>query len=166
MRGKYATNRMRCPGCGEPAVHRPPADLVPWQAHGISRPAWSHADGSSLCPAAGPGGYQPAGPEPVNGPGVTMAGLEPPASDAEFLESCGQLAGVLREVAGELRGWVGELEGLNLPVHVVYPLRGVACALANAAAWVTQASETFRTEFRDARQAAASGLAITGADAP
>jgi hypothetical protein len=54
---------MHCPECGEDAVNRPPADLVPWEAHGMTRPEWSHRDGSSLCPVTGPsGGFQPAQP--------------------------------------------------------------------------------------------------------
>lgn len=87
MRGTYAAHRMRCPGCGERAVYRPPTDLVPWQAHGMSRPQWSHADGSALCPVMTPGGYQPATPLPPGG----TATLGLPASDAEFPESCAQL---------------------------------------------------------------------------
>jgi hypothetical protein len=59
-----STGPMYCPECGETAVSRPPSDLVPWEAHGMTRPAWSHKDGSSLCPVPGPsGGYQPAQPQ-------------------------------------------------------------------------------------------------------
>jgi hypothetical protein len=62
--GPYATPvaRATCPECGE-AVPRPPDDLVPWQAHGLAAPAWSHTDGSSLCPVVGPDGYRPADPQ-------------------------------------------------------------------------------------------------------
>lgn len=54
-----------CPECGEPAQQRPPTDLVPWQPHGQPTPAYSHRDGSALCPVIGPGGYQPADPIPA-----------------------------------------------------------------------------------------------------
>jgi len=73
---------MCCPECGEQAVRQPPSDLVPWQAHGIDRPGWSHRDGSSLCPVIGQsGGYQPAQPQPRRGdPGTQSASPDPPAS--------------------------------------------------------------------------------------
>src|SRR5258708_3486221 len=52
-----------CPECGEEAVNQPTTDLVPWEAHGLEHPQWSHRDGSSLCPVVGPsGGYEPAQP--------------------------------------------------------------------------------------------------------
>jgi len=57
---------MICPVCGEDAVHRPPRRSVPWHAHGMKRPEWSHRDGEPLCPVIGPGGYQPA--QPVRAP--------------------------------------------------------------------------------------------------
>jgi hypothetical protein len=54
-----------CPECGEAVVNRSPRDdLTPYQAHGLARPAWSHRDGTPLCPVMGPGGYQPADPTP------------------------------------------------------------------------------------------------------
>ena len=72
----------QCPECGEEAVHQPPALPVPWEAHGIARPEWSHKDGSSLCPVIGQsGGYQPAQPEhPHAEPGVPAMRLDPPAT--------------------------------------------------------------------------------------
>ncbi|MHB1597148.1 MAG: hypothetical protein ACYCO9_16885 [Streptosporangiaceae bacterium] len=79
---------MICPGCGEDAVPQPPADLTPWQAHGLAVPEWSHPDRSSLCPVIGPTGYEPARPQagdagaaPEPGRGdreVRAARLEPP----------------------------------------------------------------------------------------
>ena len=71
---------MRCPECGEDAVSQPPADLVPWDAHGIPVPEWSHEDGSSLCPVIGPSGYQPAQPQPRPAEPVQVTRLEPPAT--------------------------------------------------------------------------------------
>ena len=55
--------QMQCPECEEPAVNHPATDRVPWEAHGLDRPEWSHADGSALCPVIGTsGGYEPAQP--------------------------------------------------------------------------------------------------------
>jgi len=58
------TEQMECPECGEDAVNAPTTDRVPWAAHGMERPQWSHKDGSSLCPALGDSGYAPAQPQP------------------------------------------------------------------------------------------------------
>jgi len=71
-----------CPGCGEEAVHRPAIDLVPWEAHGMARPEWSHRDRSSLCPVAGPsGGYQPAQPRRrIADRGAAQSGQPAPAA--------------------------------------------------------------------------------------
>jgi hypothetical protein len=55
-----------CPECGEPAVKVPPASVMPWQAHGLAAPQWSHRDGTPLCPVIGPAGYQPAEPAAEN----------------------------------------------------------------------------------------------------
>ena len=71
-----------CPECGEDAVRQPPSDLVPWEAHGLARPEWSHRDGSSLCPVIAPsGGFRPAHPQsrPADAD-IQTARLEPPAT--------------------------------------------------------------------------------------
>ncbi len=74
----------QCPECSEAAIRQAPADLVPWEAHGLERPRWSHADQSALCPVIRPGGgYQPAPPrraEPQPEPGPNVARLDPPAT--------------------------------------------------------------------------------------
>jgi hypothetical protein len=55
--------QMQCPECEEPAVNQQATDPVPWEAHGLDRPEWSHADGSALCPVVGTSGrYEPAQP--------------------------------------------------------------------------------------------------------
>jgi len=55
--------QVQCPECEEPAVNHPATDHVPWGAHGLDRPEWSHADGSALCPVIGTSGsYEPARP--------------------------------------------------------------------------------------------------------
>jgi len=71
-----------CPECGEEAVHRPAIDLVPWEAHGMARPEWSHRDRSSLCPVAGPsGGFQPAQPRRrIADRGAAQSGQPAPAA--------------------------------------------------------------------------------------
>ncbi len=77
-----ATEHMECPECGEDAVHTPPTDLVPWAAHGMQQPQWSHTDGSSLCPVLGDsGGYVPVQPRPratERQPGPDVSRLDPP----------------------------------------------------------------------------------------
>ena len=90
--------RWRCPECGEDAVRQPPSDLVPWEAHGLSGPEWSHRDGSSLCPVTGPsGGYQPAQPQP------THPQAAPPEPDTSTMRIETHPAGMAR--AG--RTWPG-----------------------------------------------------------
>jgi hypothetical protein len=76
---------MECPECGEDAVRQPAEDTVPWQAHGIPPPGWSHRDGTCLCPVPGTsGGYQPAEPRPRDGePNVRPPRLDPPAIDRQ-----------------------------------------------------------------------------------
>ena len=55
--------QMQCPECEEAAVNHPATDRVPWEAHGLDRPEWSHTDGSALCPVIGTSGsYVPAQP--------------------------------------------------------------------------------------------------------
>lgn len=78
-----AEGGMVCPECGEPAFAEPAADLVPWHTHGMEVPGWSHADGSSLCPAVAAGGYRPAVAVPAHaGPG----GPEPSYEQVVFLQ--------------------------------------------------------------------------------
>ena len=74
--------RLICPGCGEDAVPEPPADLVPWEAHGLAVQEWSHRDRSSLCPVIGPsGGYEPAQPQAEDAEaGTEVPRLVPPES--------------------------------------------------------------------------------------
>jgi hypothetical protein len=73
---------LKCPECGEPALSKPTTDLVPWEAHGLEHPQWSHSDGSALCPVVGPsGGYEPAQPHaPSAEPCLDTTKLDPPAS--------------------------------------------------------------------------------------
>ncbi|WP_216586836.1 hypothetical protein [Streptomyces brasiliscabiei] len=53
----------RCPECFEPAVESPATDIAPCWG---DPPAWSHEDGSALCPVVGANGYEPAQPEFVS----------------------------------------------------------------------------------------------------
>jgi hypothetical protein len=67
-----------CPECRETSVNQETTDAVPWTAHGLETPQWSHEDGSSLCPVTGERGYEPAQP-------VMAAELEPEeAEDADL----------------------------------------------------------------------------------
>ncbi|WP_199443857.1 hypothetical protein [Umezawaea beigongshangensis] len=52
----------KCPECGEAALAHTPDDLTPAQRNSRRRPAWSHRDGTQLCPVMGTGGYEPAKP--------------------------------------------------------------------------------------------------------
>jgi hypothetical protein len=156
-----------CPECGEPAVHQPPTDLTPWQAHGRERPWWSHADGSALCPVTGPDGYEPATPvraQTYSTPHRTPApaSLDQPATDAEFLDACALLAGQLSDLAGQVTDWAEGLAGLHLPQAVLAPLHDAAGLLADSAVQAIKAGQAFRGRFEGARQAAARGLRITG----
>ena len=96
------TPPMHCPECGEDVVNHPPSDLVPWEAHGMTRPAWSHEDGSSLCPVPGPsGGYQPAQPQHRNAD-HDAARPAPPAATAFDARDAGDRFGPLYDSEGQL----------------------------------------------------------------
>lgn len=56
-----------CPECGQPARRTPPTTQVPYAAHGMPRPDFSHLDGESLCPVVTDAGYQPARPVHADG---------------------------------------------------------------------------------------------------
>jgi hypothetical protein len=72
--------QMECPQCGEDAVPQSATEQVPWRAHEIIRPRWSHRDGSSLCPVIGPSGYEPARPQ-ARQPGPGAQATRPLAPD-------------------------------------------------------------------------------------
>lgn len=56
------TQTLTCPECGEPARPAPPHEWE-WLLSGWKpRPAFSHHDGTPLCPVIGPDGYEPADP--------------------------------------------------------------------------------------------------------
>ena len=76
------TPQMQCPECEEPAVNRPATDRVPWEAHGLDRPEWSHADGSALCSVIGASGsYEPAQPSARRAaPGPRIEHEDPPTA--------------------------------------------------------------------------------------
>jgi hypothetical protein len=52
----------KCPECGEAAIPQTPHDLTPGQRRATRKPAWSHRDGTQLCPVVGRDGYEPAQP--------------------------------------------------------------------------------------------------------
>jgi hypothetical protein len=77
-----AERQMTCPECGESAQEKAPRDLVSWEAPGLTRPGWSHRDGSSLCTIIGPtGGYEPAQPQPAE------SSADPPRADTARLDA-------------------------------------------------------------------------------
>ncbi len=124
-----------CCDCGERAMPPPPGDPAPAQAHSMER---------------------------LRAATAAVTRLGQPATDAEFLDCCAQLAGLLRDLAGQLDGWTQGLAGLNLPQPVLSPLHTAATAITGAAGQVTQAGKAFRAAFDGARQAATRGLHITG----
>ena len=104
----HGKRQLACPECGENAYHRPPTELVSWEAHGMTRPEWSHRDGSSLCPVIGPsGGYRPALPAEA-GPGTEThnadaARLHPLTPNAEPRNwDSASRSGPLHDRAGQL----------------------------------------------------------------
>lgn len=62
-----ASEQLLCPECGEPAQRKPPRSNVPYAAHGMATPEFSHLDGEPLCPVVGDAGYQPADPVDADG---------------------------------------------------------------------------------------------------
>jgi hypothetical protein len=58
---------LACPECKEEVLTGPPTALVPYEAHGLEEPGYSHLDGEPLCPVMGPRGYQPADPVEIHG---------------------------------------------------------------------------------------------------
>ncbi len=104
---------MECPECGEDAVSQPATDLVPWEAHGLARPQWSHRDGSSLCPVIGrSGGYEPAQPQPKpSDRAADTARLDPPASMGPGVWDRAARPGQLRGNEGQLSDGPAEPAG-------------------------------------------------------
>ena len=43
---------MSCPECGEDAINQPPADLVPWEAHGLTRPIGRTTTAAACAPSS------------------------------------------------------------------------------------------------------------------
>ncbi len=95
-------------------------------------------------------------------PATPTAGLRPPATDAELVESCARLAGLLRDLAGQLDGWTHALAALNLPPPVLAPLHAASTAVDGAVRHADHARAAFLATFGAAHQTAASGLRITG----
>jgi hypothetical protein len=89
-------------------------------------------------------------------------GLEPPATDAEFLQSCAQLGDMLRSLAGQVSDWADRLAALDLPAAVLDPLLEASDRLTGAADGTATAATAFADEFDDAREVAARGLRFTG----
>ena len=86
-------DQMECPECGEDAVRQPTTNQVPWRAHELARPEWSHRDGSSLCPVIGPsGGYEPAQPQPRQAGADPDVAARPARTTERGRPSAGQLS--------------------------------------------------------------------------
>jgi hypothetical protein len=141
-----ATEHMECPQCGEDAVNTPPTDPVPWAAHSIEQPQWSHKDGSSLCPVlGGSGGYVPAQPRPkttARQPDPDVSRLDPPERlrPEGWARPQDELDGPITETGPERLeiGATGEGDTLSVTTHgpntsISEPTTG------KAGAWATQA---------------------------
>jgi hypothetical protein len=109
-------------------------------------------------------------PRSAAGPSAALArsrftvSLTAPGTDAEFLDSCLRLGGVLALLAGQLGAWAERLAVLNLPQQVLDPLRQAGDGLTAARAAAARAAQAFEDEFTDVRHVAARGLRITGQD--
>jgi hypothetical protein len=114
-----------------------------------------------------PGASARAGRAPGANPVTTRlaVSLELPATDGEFLQSCRQLGGTLRSLAGQVSDWAHGLSVLNLPALVLDPLLQASDQLTDAADGADKATAAFEDEFDDAREVAARGMIITGRDA-
>jgi hypothetical protein len=174
---------------------RPPGIVYGYQPEGravrpLGQPRWTVLDvadvlvsseqpPSCLCPdcITGLDVDRPATPEDPPAPAKASPGdatpvtarlaigLEPPATDAEFLQSCAQLGDVLRSLAGQVSDWADRLAALNLPAAVLGPLLQASDRLTGAAGGTARAAAAFAGEFDDARDVAARGLRFTGQDA-
>jgi hypothetical protein len=129
-------------------------------------------------PAASPAAGTPP-PAPAGAPTVPARGqkevrlmrqrysinLEPPGTDAEFLESCVQLGDVLKALAEEVSNWADGLSSLHLPPSVLSPLNNLCEGIEEAATGAAEAAKAFEDEFEDARDVASRGMHFTGQDA-
>ena len=107
-------------------------------------------------------GRSPRGTKPVT---TRLAiGLERPATDGDFLQTCARLSGTLTSLARQLSDWADGLAALNLPAPVLDPLRQASDRLTDAADGTVKAAAAFEGEFGDARDLAARGMTITGQD--
>jgi hypothetical protein len=107
-------------------------------------------------------GRSPRGTKPVT---TRLAiGLECPATDGDFLQTCAQLSGTLTSLARQLSDWADGLAVLNLPAPVLDPLRQASDRLTDAVDGTVKAAAAFEGEFGDARDVAARGMTITGQD--
>jgi len=91
--------------------------------------------------------------------------LTPPATDADFLDSCARLGDLLAALAGQVSDWAASLTALHLPAAVLDRLHQVSDSVIVARAAATWTAQAFGGEFAGARDVAARGLRFTGQDA-
>ncbi|MEV4161433.1 hypothetical protein [Nonomuraea dietziae] len=94
-----------------------------------------------------------------------LLNIEPPTTDAEFLEDCRAMADGLRMLADEIGNWAEGVAGLGLPASITEPLAAIGEGLNEAATGALRAATRFEEEFEEAREVAARGMTITGQDA-
>lgn len=90
---------LACPECEEEVLTGPPTALVPYEAHGLEEPGYSHLDGEPLCPVMGPRGYQPADPVEIHGDAPSPARRQS-AGDPVVGGPAGEPAGAVRHAHG------------------------------------------------------------------
>ncbi|MFB9890454.1 hypothetical protein [Planobispora takensis] len=94
-----------------------------------------------------------------------LINIEPPSTDAEFLEDCRTMADCLRTLSEEISNWAEGVAALGLPPSITQPLAAIGEGLSEAATGALHAAARFEEEFEEAREVAARGITITGQDA-
>ncbi len=148
---------------GSPAEPGPPP-------HSTGQPQPVETEPGPADPKPGPDATTTTAPAGAGRKTATMTtryaiNLEPPSTDAEFLESCVDLGDVLRSLAEQISEWAEGLSALHLPQSVLSPLQAVGDGIEEAADGAAKAAAAFCDEFEDARDVAARGMHITGQDA-
>ncbi|MFI6325105.1 hypothetical protein ACIBG8_46845 [Nonomuraea sp. NPDC050556] len=132
-------------------------------------PARPASDGASARPVTALPAPAPARRPTLSKGSLTVSQLiiniEPPTTDAEFLDDCRSIAGVMRALAEEIGEWASGVAALGIPQEVTNPLAGIADGLTAAADGAMQAATRFEDSFEEAREVAARGMTITGQDA-
>ncbi|WP_157431841.1 hypothetical protein [Actinomadura hibisca] len=127
-------------------------------------------------PAGGPAPAKPSPPKPPPPPGqrrraharIWAAGppinLDPPTSDAEFIETSTDLQQFLLGVAAAVEDYTAEVMIRRMPAAVTLPLEQVGEEMVEASAAVQRGAMVFEVVFEEAIDLAAAGIKFTGSD--